>query len=113
MRQFSIEQSNSQVIVILEGHSWPSKAFDKGREALSGKRRWRGEGPEGYGLYGACQDDEMSSIDAMVCIFEAEQEEAVRALCDRTYGRVESAIQELYELQRRLEALEEEIRNIR
>ena len=113
MKEYSIEKSDNHVIVILEGRSLLSKKFDAERQALGGRPKLRGNGPDGYGLYWLCQDNDMSNIDAMACVFDASQEEAVRALCDRTYGRLNVAIQEVFEMQDRLEALEEEIRNLR
>jgi len=113
MKDYVIEKSDGHVIVILEGHSQVSKTFNAERQTLGGKLKLRGNGPDGYGLYWLCQDNDMSNIDAMACVFDASQEEAVRALCDRTYGRLNVAIQEVFEMQDRLEALEEEIRNLR
>lgn len=115
MKEYSIEKSDNQVIVILEGRSRVSETFDAERKTLGGVLKWRVNGPDGYGLYGFSQvdDDDILKIDATACVFDASQEEAVRALCDRTYGRLNVAIQEVFEMQDRLEALEEEIRNLR
>lgn len=112
MKEYSIEKSGNQVIVILEGRRLLSETFNAERKALGGMLKLRGNGPDGYGLYWAFQEYDMSTIDAAACVFDASQEEAVRALCDRTYGRINAAIQEVFEMQDRIEALEEEIRNL-